>query len=67
MCGQAGQEGWAGDYPFDLIAAPPPTFNPTPGLERFANVPDEERLAELETLRDYLKVGPVCKHNGSPV
>ncbi|PRW56710.1 hypothetical protein C2E21_4432 [Chlorella sorokiniana] len=25
------------------------------GLERFANVPDEERLAELETLRDYLK------------
>ncbi|KAL4441533.1 hypothetical protein ABPG77_002037 [Micractinium sp. CCAP 211/92] len=25
------------------------------GLERFSNMPDEERLAELETLRDYLK------------
>lgn len=25
------------------------------GLERFSTVPDEERLSELETLRDYLK------------
>lgn len=36
------------------LPSPCPSL-PPPGLERFANVPDEERLAELETLRDYLK------------
>ena len=28
------------------------------GLERFSPIPDEDKLAELETLRDYLNVSP---------
>lgn len=54
--GGQGKVGWAGDAHSTQSLPCPLTFNRTPGLERFANVPDEERLAELETLRDYLKV-----------
>lgn len=39
--------------PTGCTGAAPPYTRP-PGLERFSNLPDEERLAELETLRDYL-------------